>query len=697
MTFKLESKEGFALIISLLLLADVVILLNIPILRQILGVFCYAFLPGMLILFILKLDKIAFLKKVVLACPLSLIFSIFFGMLIDNLYYSLGYPTPLSTISLVISFSAIIISFSVIGYKINREAFSFDIQPDLKLSSAEKAFLIVPVILLPVSIFGINFMNISGNNIVLLFILLMIPCYVALISILNQRIPKRIYPITISMISASLVLMYALRSDHIWGADVNTEYYLFRMILQDLHWSLLGTTTLNACLVDTILPVIYQSILNVSNEEYFFKLFYPLIVSTVPLIIFIIFKKYVDDQYAFLAAFFFMCQKTFLRVEANPRTTMAIFFVALAIMVFFSEDIKGIAKRFLFITFIMSVIVSHYSTAYEFFFVMVISMILMNLFERGFNWKSENKITLTTIFLFFSSMFFWYSQIIEETFNNAVDRISRVFISLTEFYVAEARASQALLGDYVLTVGIPHKIEYIASWSVLILIGIGLITIIINYKKMVSIPGFEDSKESFLKRKFETGFLAMTLAFGGLLFASVAVPYLDYSTIRVFIFTVIILSGSLIVGGITTSKFLKVPRYLVIVLVLTLFFLSTTGWTYHMVGISREFYLSSKGEPYEQGYIPDQESVSAKWLKKYGEEDLKIFNDRGNVLLTQGLIPHDRFSRGCNEYVYFGYRNVVDGKIRAHRQDYNLTEWVFYPQILEKSKIYSNGGSEIYM
>ena len=703
---ELKSKEGFALIISVLLLTDLTIFLNIPVLRQILGVLCYALLPGMLILFILKLHKIAFLKKAVLACGLSLTFSIFFGMLINNLYYSLGYSTPLSTTSLVVSFSAIIILFAVIGYKINREAFSFD-TPDFKLTSAEKAFLIVPVILPPFTIFGTYIMNISSNNIVLLFILFLIPCYVVFISILNQKIPKRIYPITIFMISLSLVLLNALRSNHIWGCDVHTEYYLFQMNFQNLHWSIMqetGAGTLNACLVDTILPAIYQSILNVSNEEYFFRLFFPLIVSTIPLIIYILFKKYVGDYYAFLASFFFMCQKTFLRTEANPRTVMAILFVALAIMVFFSADIKGIAKRFLFIAFIMSIIISHYSTSYEFFFVMIISMILMNLFERRFNLKSENKITLTMNSLFFASMFFWYSQIVEETFINAVSWISNVFRSLTEFYIVESRASQALFSEDIAYKGIPHKIEFIATWMVLILIAIGLITIIIKYKKMVSVPGFEYSKVNFLKTKFETEFLAMTLAFGGLLLVSVAVPHLDYSSIRVFIFTVIILSGSLIVGGITTSKFLKVPRYLVIVLVLTLFFLSTTGWTYHICGISREFPLSSEGEAYEGSYIHDQESVAAKWLRNYGEKDLKIYSDVPGTLISQGLISWGRICRidlisksKKGEYAYFRYHNVVDGKIRASGQEHNLTEWEFYPQILEKNKIYCNGGSEVYI
>ena len=51
----------------MIILADLAILLNIPFLRQILGFFFLAFLPGLLILQILKLNEVGFTEKFVLA------------------------------------------------------------------------------------------------------------------------------------------------------------------------------------------------------------------------------------------------------------------------------------------------------------------------------------------------------------------------------------------------------------------------------------------------------------------------------------------------------------------------------------------------------------------------------------------------------------------------------------------------------
>ena len=59
------TKKWFVLIIVIILLIDIVILLDIPFLRQILGFLFLTILPGLLILQILKLNKIDFLEKFV--------------------------------------------------------------------------------------------------------------------------------------------------------------------------------------------------------------------------------------------------------------------------------------------------------------------------------------------------------------------------------------------------------------------------------------------------------------------------------------------------------------------------------------------------------------------------------------------------------------------------------------------------------
>ena len=303
MDVKFESKERFVIVISILLLTDIAILLNIPFLRQILGFLFITFLPGLLILQILKLNKLGSTEKIVLSVGLSISFVMFFGLIMNNSLLAIGYETPLATISLLISFNSVLIALAIVSYKVNKEPI-FPL-PNLNLTTAEKAFLIIPILFPALSILGTHLMKTTDNNIILAFLYLLIPAYVIFICFFNQKFPKRLYPVVIFLISLSLLMIYMLRFPHIQGRDVHTEYYLFRTTVNNLHWGIVLHDTLDACLSISLLPTIYQSIMNVNAQEYLFKGVCVSICSFTPLAVYVLSKRYVGELYAFLASFFF--------------------------------------------------------------------------------------------------------------------------------------------------------------------------------------------------------------------------------------------------------------------------------------------------------------------------------------------------------------------------------------------------------
>jgi len=236
---------------------------------------------------------------------------------------------------------------------------------DLRPGLWDKALYIIPILFLGLSVLGMHLMNTKDDNSMLMALLLLIPAYVIIISIWNTKIPERAYPLIIFMTSISLVLLMGMRSSHIIGIDAHTEYYIFQQTLSNEKWQILIKSTLDSCLSISILPAIFQSFLGV-NSEYLFKILYPILFSISPLVVYIIAKKYLAAIYAFLAAIFFMSQSTFLGTTSNPRTTVAILFVALSIMVLTNDRLSLFEKRILLIIFILSCIVSHYSTTYIF-------------------------------------------------------------------------------------------------------------------------------------------------------------------------------------------------------------------------------------------------------------------------------------------------------------------------------------------
>ena len=750
MTLKFGHK-GWFVILSILIIIDLAILLNILFLRQILGFLFLTILPGLLILQILKLNKIGSTEKLVLSVGLSVSFLMFFGLLLNNSLLSLGYETPLSTIPLLISFNLAFIVLAAIGYKVNKEAFSFSM-PDFNLNPAEKAFLSVPILFPALSIFGMHVMNTADNNIILMFLLFLIPTYVIFVCFFNHKFPKRLYPVVIFLISISLLLLLSLRSNHLIGIDVHTEYYYFQTTLSNLHWSVFGYSRFDACLVISLLPTIYQSILNIPTE-FLYKILPSLIYSVSPLVIYVISKKYVEESYAFLASCFFMFQTIFLWTEYNARANIAMLFFAFAMMTLFSDRIDPLKKKILFIVFMASCMVSHYSTTYIFFFVMFVTVTFIGIEILSKKYTSKKIISLTLVILFFSMIFFWYSQVTEAAFNDGVGFIKNTIKNLHEFFVLESRgAGEALLGKDIMEKGIPHKIEFVFTWLTFAFIGIGIITLIRRYKEM-SFSELKFKKPDFLKEKFEVEYIMIALACAGLLVVVIALPFVakGYGLGRMYPLAITILSVFFVIGGMILWKYLnrafavlqgkaltnlsfkkkallkkqkggrnalqnpirksvdgkdasQVRAYLVILLVLIPYFLSVSGVTYQMFGYPRQITLNSEGRQYDTLYVHDQESYSARWLRDKGElENTMIYTDTagGSRLKSQGGIQgYDSRSlfekdKKIDGYIYLRYSNIMNGElIGRHNKVYNMTDYQDF--FLKENRIYNNGGSEVY-
>ena len=733
----LDVKKFFFFILVFLIATDLAILLNIPFLRQTLGFLFLTILPGLLILQILKLNKIGFTEKFVLSVGLSISFLMFFGLLINNLSLSIGYEKPLATISLLISFNIAIIALAIISHRIKKETiFSL---PDLNLTTSEKAFLIVPILFPALSIFGMYVMNTTDNNILLMSLLFLIPIYVVLVCFFNHKFSKRLYPIVIFLISISLLLLLALRSNHVIGADTHQEYYFFQTTLDNLHWCAFGHSTLDACLAISLLPTIYQSILNI-DPEFLFKILYSLLFSISPLVVYVLSKKYVGDFYEFLTSCFFMAQFNFLMTEVHARTNTAILFFALAMMVLFNDKIDPLKKRVLFIVFMASCMVSHYSTTYIFFFVMIGTFVGVEILSKKYIVKKV--VSLTIMILFFALIFFWYSQVTEASFYSGVIFVKETFRSLNEFFVVEASGltTQAMLGEGIGQKGIPHKIEFMLTWLMLALIGIGILTLIRRYKEM-SFPELNFKKLAFLKEKFEVTYFVIVLVLSGLLVATLAIPFITagYSLERQYTLAMVVLSVFFVIGGITLSKNLSLGKkalpkkqkerknisqqtfkghfasksggkgsdnraYLIILLVLIPYFFCTTGVMYQVFGIPRAITLNSEGKTYDLMYIHDQDSSGAKWLMNYGERKIKLYTDRFGMykLVSQGKFllrsidwssfPEHREIEG---YIYLYYNNIVNGEVYKQWDImFNISDYA--DMFVGKNKIYANGGSEVY-
>lgn len=691
----MKLKIGYKSIFISMLLIDIMIILNIYPLRQIFGFILLIFVPGVLIVKALGLDNINMTEKFVLSIGISISFLLLFGLFINYLLFAAGNPKPLSTISLLLPFNIVILSLLVFIYRLNN-GIKFSL-PISNLSNVEKVFLIVPVLFPALSIVGTYLMNLENNNSVLLALFFLIPIYIILVCLFHERLSGRFYPIVIFLIGLSLLIILPTRSNYIIGIDSHNEYYFFRMTLGNLYWKIAESSTLGSIVSISLLPTIFQSILDI-QPEFLFRILYPLIYVICPMIVYIISKKYVGEFYAFLSSCFYMFQWSFLWTEYNARTSVAILFFGITMMVLFSDNIDIVGKKILVIIFMVSSILSHYSTTYIFFIIILGAFLGIKILYNKF--VIERMIQSNIIIMFFTMIFFWYSQVTKAPFNDGVEFIKNTLVSLTRLFVNESREQvPALVGKGILEKGMPHKIEFIFTWLTFLLIGIGIVTLLVKYKEM-SFPELNFKLSEFLKDKFSVEYSLIGIECILLLVAMVALPFVSigYSIDRLYAMVSIILAVFYIIGAAVISKYLRIKQWLVILIILVPYFLSITGTTYYLLGYPRSIMLDSRGYDYDTLYINDQESYGAKWLSYHWQNN--IYTDYFGYLplISQGLISPESIdssslveNRKVHGFIYLRTDNIVNGRIMDNNYSYNKI--IF----LSENKIYENGGSEIYV
>jgi uncharacterized membrane protein len=739
-TLKGSNQKRLLLLISMFLLATAVsILLDIPVLRQVLGFAFFTFVPGFLILCLLKLNNIALPEKFVLSLGLSVSFLMFAGLFINTALPFLGYDRPLSTNSVLISFSVIIVILAIIAYLRNRNT-SFINMPDFRLNTTEKAFLLLPVFFPSLSILGMHIMNTTDNNTMLMILLFLIPAYVIFIAIKHKQVPDRVYAPIILLTSISLVFLMGLRSSYIVGADAHMEYYLFRQTLYNGLWQILMYNPLDACLSVSILPTIYQSFLN-TDSQYLMKILYPILFSLSPLVVYIISRKYIGNHYAFLASFLFMSQSLFLWTTFNPRTSLAILFFALAIMVLFQNRLGELNKRLLFIIFAFSCIVSHYSTAYIFFFILLFTWLGMQVIPRIISYQGKpalslnsdnpsnptsqatatalnqplvrNLLTSGIVILFFALIFFWYSQVTGVAFDIGVTFVYASLKSLHEIFILEARevgGVRTAFGYGFWYRDIPSQIHFLFYWLVIAFIAIGVLTTSVKYRHMFAFSSEKKRLPSeFLLQKIDPLFLTITLVCSAIFAVAVAIPFvfMGYDLERALAPMMIVLSPFFVIGGMEVARFLHARRvYLIILIVLIPFFMCQTGSMHEIFRVPQSITLNSEGAQFDMWYVHEQEGYAARWLETKANEEKRIYTDffGGVWLVSQGMIwqsaiydpsfIEDKKVIG-DGYIFLRGVNIIGGKLLCSNLEWhNLTEYEHL--FTGRNKIYDNGGSEVW-
>ncbi len=699
---KFKISDWILLVILLLFLTDLSIIFNIPILRPALSFLFFTFIPGILILQILRLNKIDLLKKIVLGVGLSISFLMIIGIILNTLYPILTMPLSLNPV--LITLNIFIILLSATAHQHNSKTLNF--KDIINYKSSLKGKLLSPIFfpfLFPLlTVLGTYLMNISQNNILLLIMLLSIPLYLIAVIYNRDRIHPVTYPLALWLIGLSILLMYGLTSYHITGIDVHLEYYCFQLTQLTSHWDLNAFyNAFNACLSITILPQIYQ-VLSGLNGEYVFKLFMAIIGSVTPLIIYSVARRYLDRKYAFLGALLFIFQLFFINLLGAVRQEIATVFFFLTVLLVFEFEMNKWTRKLLIILFLFATLISHYSTAYV-AFILVLPILLWPFFDKLIRERRLQFTNFDVILISLVIIMIWYVLVAKVQFASGAQAVTQT-IQTTAGGVGQS-ALISTRGAYVLGVlgvvlkSLPNTVSVIANDLIFATILVGLLGIMRKFR--------------YYHEKFKMQFLIGIGISIVLMVLFVVLPYISiaYDAVRLFFQLIIFLAPVFVIGGIVIARVIKKPKWDVYILLILLLFLfsCSTYLQYSLLGVPYSPDFENNSIVRQETFIYNSELVSAQWLNQNRIDNLTIYSDEnavprfstaygthvGNFSINSTLFEWNKtIDHG---YIYLGYVNVNNHEVIEVGNDINRMSIVPYSYLFTgKSRVYDNGGSQIW-
>ena len=696
--------------------------LKIPILREFIGFFYLTFVPGIIILRILKLHKLGNIETLLYTVGLSIATLMFTGLVMNTVYPLFGISGPISITPFIITISVVVFILCVLSYVRDKD-FSDPgfIDVGTVLSPPALFLCLVPFL----AIFGTYLMNFYGDNI-LQMILIIIIALVTLLIGLDKFIPKKLYPLAVFVIAISLMFHRSLMSMYLYGCDIQYEHYVSNLVKINSLWDPTMSGNLNAMLSLTMLAPIYSIVSNM-DINWVFKIIYPLLYSFVPLGLYRVFQKQTDDKIAFLACFFFMAMNAYGGLYALARQEIAELLLVLLVLLMISKDMAKIKRAFLFIIFGISLTVSHYATSYLYMLCLIPAWLMLiladnpliqrwgdNLYSKFSKYKNkvsasnlfasiaENRtISSTFVLLFITFTLTWYMHVSSSSaFNTIVGIGDHIASSIsTDFLNPEAAEGLRLITG-PRAHSLLNRINQTIIYGNQIFIIVGAIALLLKHREM----------------KFEREYSAFSIINLGICFAGVSVPFFASSLNmdRLYHFTLIFLAPVCVIGGITVLRVMsKVVRvtwtnksvrtslkllsvyFVIFLLFQTQFVLEVTEPPSGSMSLD---------ETRKRSFYTDHEVSGVKWLDGVkGNTPIYADYSRGLLLKTRikwgqvNIFPVNINRIPKNSYICFGTQNILEHNLTfIQRNPDNIIVYNLEYVVDGRNKIYANGGSEIY-
>ena len=372
-------KKLLATVLSLQIVLWAVIGLNalglsIPIFQTLIGFIYLTFVPGILILAALKLRYLNIVETALYAVGLSVTVVLGIGLVDNFVLGALNTIKPFSFLAIASSVSFVVLLLCAVAYYRNRTHLKTLFITERSAPLAPTLFLCILPFVAVFSTYLVNTYNVDAGQ---LFLWLIIGVVVLLIAF-DKFIPSQLYPLAVFVIALSLLFQQTLISEWLIGADIQGEWGLANSVLSTGIWNWNLLNHYDGMLSIVALAPIYSLISNLSLI-WVFKLVYPFIFAVVPVALFQVFRRQLNDKIAFLSCFFFVSFAGFyLEMPELARQEVAEVFCVLLILVLVSNEMNQAIQSALFVVFGLSMVVSHYGLTYVIVFFFFVTWLDLN-------------------------------------------------------------------------------------------------------------------------------------------------------------------------------------------------------------------------------------------------------------------------------------------------------------------------------
>lgn len=697
--------------------------ISLPLLRPTLAFLYLTFIPGFLILRIIgavpdsRVDMVAYTVGVSLASLMGV------GVSFNFILRFLGVANPISELPLILSISTVTMGLTGVYFLKYRDDIAIQIDLNRVFSPIVLGLALLPFL----GIYGALLLNRFDSN----FLLLALYGIIALIPIaaLYDQIPVRVLPFAVWTIAISLLLQNTLTGQFLAWGDQPREAAVILDVLASGFWSPSQSVfyaNKYAMLRVTILHPIYVLFSDLSLY-WVLRVFHPVLFSVTPVVLFQAYRKMFGEKSSFLAVFLYMSLFSFFIVlSRNTRTATAIFFLALLILLVADAQLNQAYVKGLGFIFAFSIIVSHYGASY----MVMLALILALPFFYGIHriTGDQNTSLYSHVFVLFYSVgiFTWYIYASPEsgTFNLFLGFAEHFVITVQEQFISSSSsASTRIVAKNWQSVTL-HILKY---YNFLIgagvTLGLGLTTVrgILYGNNIVN-----------------DEYLSYSLAFF-IVFSITFLPVERFNTARTFAISLVLLSPFLVIGAedtlrivrsLTNIRVTKTQGHLIVAVVISIYFLLNVGFVSATVTneyspnalVEKDRIMDGATPPAVTYFYRQHPTVyhiqGSQWLATHIEPHSEVYSSGspgapsaapGHPQYRQqfdGRVPYSLKTLSPDAeperaaYVFLGTSSVRGRVVTNWHGHFNRTYYrtnEFEYMWINKSKIYTNGGSIIYL